>query len=35
MSEEAAVEDGAVSDATHRWTGQISEQYTKEYLEER
>lgn len=34
MSEEAAVEDRAVSDATHRWMGQISERLTEEYWEE-
>lgn len=31
MSEEAAVEDRAVSDATHGWTGQISEECIEEY----
>lgn len=31
MSDKAAVEDRAVSDATHGWTGHISEQYMEEY----
>lgn len=34
MSEGAAGEDRGVSDATHRWTGRIGEQYDEEYQDE-
>lgn len=34
MSEEAAAEDRAASDAAHRWTGQICEHHAEEYQEE-